>query len=95
MEAIDEEERRTTIFGVRFSPEVRLDTVIVALGLLGGGVVWWGDVSAQFALLKAGLAVQGETNNRIEGNIREIKSEVKETKDSMHGLERRMDRARM
>lgn len=91
----DQEDQGVRVMGLRFSPDIRLGEIVVALGVIGGGMLWWGDVNAQFTMLKAGQAAQVETNVRIEGNIREIKNEVKDTKESVHGLERRMDRARM
>jgi hypothetical protein len=90
-----EGESKMRLMGLNFSPEIRLGEVIVSVGVIGGGLLWWGNFTAELAIIKHSQAAQVETNGRIEGNIREIKNDVKDTRDSVRGLERRMDRARM
>lgn len=63
---------------IRFTPEISAGHIITALSAIGVVLVFWKDVSVDIALLKQGQMSAQIESNRLRGEIREVREDVKD-----------------
>jgi hypothetical protein len=79
----------------KFSMDIRLGEMLTAIGLLAGGLLAYGNFSAEMAIIKQGQAAQADTNRAIRAEIREVKDDVKEQSKTLRDIEGKINRARL